>query len=353
MDIHIVSTYDEFYSLKSDWNSLLERSGSDSICLTHEWLDAWWRAYGPGREHQPMVVVLKNADRIEVIAPLMIEHLRLRRYVPYRRIVFLGHPYVEFMDFLIGGDRAEAFRRIKEVLDRMAFGELLLRYIPDYSPNFDYFRSWSEEVSSARFTEQTHCLSIDLPRSWDEFSRQSSIRNNLWPTIRRLTNRYKELSSWSVEEIHEWNDSLLDDMAVLHEASQTRKQRQSVYRTPPYRKFMQHLIQHSSRDIKFESFFLNMNGRREAFFMGFVYRGVFYYWNTGFNMNVEKLAPSKFLMWNVLRDKTESAQWKNFNFMGGIMPYKKQWSNSMFRFYILRILHRKGVWGLVNRVRKA
>jgi hypothetical protein len=89
-------------ALKEEWDSLLSNSGSDTIFLTWEWLEAWWRCF---REDERLWLVLVKDSNGEVvgIAPLCLTQERRLGGLPVRCLRFLGDRSAgsEYLDFIV------------------------------------------------------------------------------------------------------------------------------------------------------------------------------------------------------------------------------------------------------------
>jgi len=68
--IEIIRDEDRFYSMRDDWNRLLEKSGADNPYLTHEWLSSWWKAYKDAKGLN--IVVFKERGQIIGVMPLVL-----------------------------------------------------------------------------------------------------------------------------------------------------------------------------------------------------------------------------------------------------------------------------------------
>src|SRR5262245_8253506 len=53
---------DRFDAMRDEWSALLQRSSSDCVFLTHEWLSTWWQHLSEGRKLQ--VVVAREGARL-------------------------------------------------------------------------------------------------------------------------------------------------------------------------------------------------------------------------------------------------------------------------------------------------
>ncbi len=102
MEVEKIDNYDAFLALKSVWNDLLAAGDTNTIFLTHEWIQAWWETFG--QEHELFIIAVKSNDKITGIAPLMLTDIPgfLRR----KKIVqFIGTPNADYSDF-IGKDKS-------------------------------------------------------------------------------------------------------------------------------------------------------------------------------------------------------------------------------------------------------
>lgn len=120
----------ELAPLQSEWNTLLARSGTDTIFLTYEWITAWLRWIG--REAEPLVLVARErTGELRGIAPLMITTADGQR-----QIEFIGTPNSDYSDFIVAGDRVPVLRAFFSYLfgRPRAWARMTLREIAEDSP---------------------------------------------------------------------------------------------------------------------------------------------------------------------------------------------------------------------------
>src|SRR4051812_22705437 len=48
MRIQVCTSTDQLAQLRGPWNALLAQAAENTPFLTHEWITAWWRAFGSG-----------------------------------------------------------------------------------------------------------------------------------------------------------------------------------------------------------------------------------------------------------------------------------------------------------------
>mgnify|MGYP000498213716 CR=1 FL=1 len=99
MQLKEITTQKDFYSLSTVWNSILKKSGSDSIFFTFEWLYKWWEHFGQGKKI--FILLAQDEDEVIGIAPLMIGKRKILRYLPVREVSFIGTGISDYADFII------------------------------------------------------------------------------------------------------------------------------------------------------------------------------------------------------------------------------------------------------------
>lgn len=133
--IERIDTIDQITPLKSEWNNLLERSETNIIFLTFEWIISWWRCFGKGNEL--FILLVKDNEKLVGIAPLMITTLNLG--IKIKKIEFIGTPLSNYCDFIISKDCED-----KEIILQNIYEYILkekdiwdiinLKEIPETSP---------------------------------------------------------------------------------------------------------------------------------------------------------------------------------------------------------------------------
>src|SRR5579864_6499897 len=67
-------TWREVQALAGQWNTLLASSASDTVFLTWEWCEVWWKNYGAGRELS--VWAVWDQEELIAIAPFFLDVVR-------------------------------------------------------------------------------------------------------------------------------------------------------------------------------------------------------------------------------------------------------------------------------------
>ena len=96
MKIERLEKFDRFIRLRKLWNELLFRSEQNTVFLTHQWLEAWWRSFG--KEYEFSILVARDDDgTLMGAAPLMASDHRLS---------FVANQEVsDYCDFIIDAEK--------------------------------------------------------------------------------------------------------------------------------------------------------------------------------------------------------------------------------------------------------
>lgn len=95
--LEVITNPEQFYSLRNEWNALLDRTAIDNPYLTHEWLGSWWKAYRQGK--QLTVISFKNRGGLIGFIPLVKSRVRLAR-LPVTCLTFMADHWGR-MDFIL------------------------------------------------------------------------------------------------------------------------------------------------------------------------------------------------------------------------------------------------------------
>lgn len=195
---------DDLSAVREEWTALAEASGN--LFATWEWADAWWRAYGEGR--QLLLTGCRDADgRLVAILPLYLSRRR-----PVRTLRFLGH------------GPADQLGPVCAPEDRDAAGAALLRLLREHKREWGLLlaerlppgEGWQARIGGrVVHREESPTLMIG-GRSFDEFlaSRSGNFRQQIGRRDRKLRREHDvELRLSDAEHL----DADLDTLFRLHD----------------------------------------------------------------------------------------------------------------------------------------
>ncbi len=186
MHLECLQSYQEFKSVRNEWNEFMECCFPENYARTHAWLSALWETHHAGQSALIYIQRASAGGKIVAVAPLVIASENFGGF-RVRMLHALGRG-IGCDDFLIG---SEADRTVQAV-----FADVNIRQSWDVA----MFR----RVSHVRFQEELtavsramHCLEdssvstehlVTLPETYQEYleSRSSKFRNNLKNAHKRL-----------------------------------------------------------------------------------------------------------------------------------------------------------------------
>lgn len=112
--VQIIDDLQEFRSLEPEWSSLLARSNTNSVFLTHEWFRCWWEAFGDKR--QMFVICVRDKGKLVGVAPLHRHQARFRG-LPVNKLSFMANRYTAEADFIVASPEAPVVCSIFECLE--------------------------------------------------------------------------------------------------------------------------------------------------------------------------------------------------------------------------------------------
>jgi len=335
MQIKAITTQKDFYNLSTLWNTLLEKSGSNTIFSTFEWLSTWWEYYG--HDKKLFILLALDSDEIIGIAPLTLEKSRILRYVPWRVVSFIGSGKIsDYADFIIVRRREEVLKGFFEYLGekRRLWDEIDLREIREDSPNLAVLRNdldnWGVKVT---IHELGKCPYIKLNGDWDGYFK--SLSKNFRQDIRTQYNRMdKKGFTHSLLFKEEGIDDLfLSNLIDMHLKGTDRKNKVSFLASEIGRGFFNEIVQKFGMNGWLGLNTLNINDKVAAYILGFQYGKIYYDWNIGKGDKYDIFSPGKLLLHQILEGLFSNGRIDEFDFLRGEEDYKYRWAKVGRRNY--------------------
>ncbi len=344
----IISTIEDFLSLKRKWNILLGNSHSENIHLTFDWLFTWWK-YFSGNKRSLFVILFFEETRIIGIAPLMKERTTFKKFVPWNRILFLGDPESDWHDFIIAEKRHLVIKLMFDILIKENVSEIILHNIPESSLNLPFLRAYDKGPYTV-VKKQTRCYYVNTKKQWEYYYKNETSKKFVRQDIRRLHNRLSLDQCYFKESNFENIRNDLNMITLMHQMSQRRKERTSFFSEKKYYAFFKDIIEIWAKNNQVRLFYLLINEIPVAYVLGFYYNKIFYYYNIGFNTDYKKYSPSKLLLYELIKILFHE-ECVELNFMRGDSDYKRRWTKDFRINYQIKWFNNNGFSGLINKYR--
>jgi CelD/BcsL family acetyltransferase involved in cellulose biosynthesis/peptidoglycan/xylan/chitin deacetylase (PgdA/CDA1 family) len=319
-------TWEELQELLPYWNDLLSRSANDTVFLTWQWCEAWWKNYGGGREI--FVLAAWDTKTLVAVAPFYLEDVRLygRRL---RRLRLIG-------DGSHDSDYLDCFTQINREAETMsAFAD----FLKTEHKSWDWMELNGPRKGSTcaaaliacarergwKFdTELIPCSTLRLSDSWDAYLRmlEPRFRTKVRSSLALIDNIFKSTPTQCISEseIETWLPLLFD----LHSRRWASEDLPGVFRDPAKRSFY-HDLSRTALETGWLAFHrLDWGERPLALQYGLVYQNRFHLLQEGYDPDFAAIRPGVALRAWLMKHWIESGL-REYDFLAGTAKHKLDW----------------------------
>jgi CelD/BcsL family acetyltransferase involved in cellulose biosynthesis len=316
MKLTIVKDIDSFSALEDEWNSLLENSANNTLCLRWEWMFHYYDKRCNGQDLL-LFLVRDSRDQLVGIAPFILRKQRLLRKWTF--LEFLGQRYSYHLGIIAhSAHRDEVYQHICDHLikyrkkwDVLKFTNLsndalLYKHLKTHFEKWSYF--WTERIHNA-------CKVIRIDGSFDEyisslgkhFSKKTKyklrkIRRDFHVGLSQPDNETDLMRSWRT-------------FVDLHLQAVEDKGTTTVLSDPQYERFYRSVAQSAFRNGTLALIAMMLDGRIAAVKFAILRGRTCYFLNSGYERDPKYslyLLSTMLCMEELLKSDVD-----RFDFMGG------------------------------------
>lgn len=318
-----------FETLGEAWRRLLASSDADTIFLTPEWMEAWWRAYGEGRRGG--VVAVRRSGDLVALLPIQVAPERWRGVTSVRALRFAGDGTFDsdYLDLVAGPDAGEdlvpaLWRWIRRDA-RLGFDVARWNEIPAASPRLEPLRAALRRDGSWIDEERVGAVVAALPGSWETYL--ASLKPRMRTKVRSLRRDLE--AAHSVKLLAADSDAVLPERLAslfdLHQKRWAARGLPGVFRGDRKRSFYHGLSSTllARGWLQFHS--LEVDGAWVAHQYCMGYRGTIFLLQEGYDPAWEPRGVGNVLRAMVL-ERLIGEGWRAYDFLAGVTEHKKSWS---------------------------
>lgn len=312
---------EQFLSLETAWNHLLQQGASHVPFLRHEYLAVWWRTLGGGEwpaGELRIVAAEDDAGRLAGIAPLF----RTLNRDGLPALMLLGSIEIsDYLDLIVPPAWLEDF--LAGLLPHLAqdadWQRLDLYNLVDSSPTLPALdriaRAQGYQVERAPLQ---HCPFIPLPGDWETYL--SQIDKKQRHEIRRKMRRVEAAeipTRWYIVSDPAALEAEIEAFLQLMEQDDGKR----GFLTPLMRLQMKAAMGAAFAAGWLQLAFLEAGGKKAAAYLNFDYDNHIWVYNSGLNFELRELSPGWVLLGYLLQWANENKR-QSFDFMRGDEEYK-------------------------------
>lgn len=302
-----------FEELQTEWLDLLNRSITNFVFQSPQFLQAWWNTLGDG---ELQIIAVRDEKGVLVgLAPLY-THTNADSK---KELCFVGCVNVsDYLDILVDRSyQAEIYAKLAELLsgDQIDWQAMYLCSLPEASPT----REWLKKVfSSSEEVQQDVSPLITLPKTWDEYL--ASIDRKQRHEVKRKMRRVEEVDyQYEVITVEAEARLALPEFIELHKKSSAEKR---DFWDESHLQFFGEFIPAAAKAGWLKLYFLKIENVRTAAMLVFDYDNQYLLYNSGFDPAAFKhLSTGNVLTAHTIQKSIEEGK-RVYDFLRGDEEYK-------------------------------
>ena len=349
--LEIIENPDVFERLRDEWDGLLAASARDGPFLTWEWLHSWWKHLaGRRRLH---LIVAREGGELAAITPLSLVPVSPSRLMPVRSLEFLGTGSAgsDYLDLIV---RRGCEEEVLEALTEGLLREKLLLRFEQVGRGPGPVRELSRRLASRGwgFLERPGgvCPYVGLSgRPWSEYlaGRGREHRYAFRRKFRGLTRKFDV--SFELARSDEARREALASLISLHTMRWKDRGGSDAFHTAALRAFHEEATRLAFDRGWLRLYVLRLDGRAAAAVYGFLYGGVFYFYQSGFHPALGASSVGLVALGLSIQAAIEEGA-KEYDFLHGDEAYKFHWASDVRELCRLELYPPRGRGLLLRNV---
>jgi len=317
----------EFRNLERAWNELVQKAGPLSIFVTWDWAMSWWEAYGEGGSLL-ILMAIDAGNVLRGIAPLRRrQERRFGQTVSLLSLIGDHSNDSDYLDFVIeSGYEPQVTRAFYNHLKpELRDGTVLeLNEMAGDSATMAALKPLAADEGLLWTESGVACSTVRLPGDWEAYL--GSIGQKLRKQIRALLRKIESRPGvqWGFCATREAVERMLPALFDLHSRRWAKEGKPGVYAWDKKRDFYVRLSTRLLDRGTLRFSWLQWNGRVVACQYGFVFGGVYYHLQEGYEAASEHWSFGTALRALTVREFLKEGV-REYDFLSGTGWHKQIW----------------------------
>jgi len=324
-----ITNYKDFISLKESWNKLLESSREkNNVFLRHEWFDAWWQAFGIGKN---LFILLYYDDKQKPvgIAPFMLFRDTYKGLL-YKRLGFIEDPNAPSMNFIVKQKYEERvigeFMKFLLKKKKNRWDAAVLNKIPDNSSTISICTQFLKDNKAGFLLRKSqNSPYIAMKSDWERFLKTTSakfrkqLRNKINKLLKAGEVKFDVCRDVGINREH------LNDALSVSSRSWKHQEGTSMTSTPERKRFFELLSDVASKNGWLRIWLLKLNGKPIATEYHLEYKSKTHAMRGDFDEEYASLSPGSALEAQIIEHCFKNGLLE-YDFCGLPYGYKMRWT---------------------------
>ena len=212
-----------FNNAQEEWSNLLERSSSDKLFMSWEWLHSWWEAFANSDDYTLQIIAAYNSDNTLVgLAPLFLIPAKSKKIIKTQRLQFIGNCWrgavtmrSELQDFIVDKSiSTDVIKSLFTFINSLSnWNEFVFSDLDKRSETYQVLMG-EKLLDNAyyRYAEDCESYSLSLDSSFEEYCKSLGKNTRL-----KFFNRRKLLDKEGCVKLVEDNNDIELCFTLLNE----------------------------------------------------------------------------------------------------------------------------------------
>jgi hypothetical protein len=342
--VSVIESIADWENNHEQWNNLLEKSTSNNIFLTFEWLYSWWNIFSNDRKKLFILNIYKN-NTLVGIAPWYINNMK---HGPFsqKRFEFIGSPEAgsDYLDVIcMAGEEINISHTLYKYIHNI-FKEWDSLYFYDFPANSMFFMNFIYELDKDGkyyvLNTASYCPIINLPNNIEEY--KSSMTSKRQKKIDWQINKLGQKGKITIDDIIcNGSEKYIDEYFDFYENVRN-------INNEKLRMFVKHYDKYLGKNSTIQIITLKQDEIKLASILHLLYGKSKYNYLVATNKNYDKnISVGEILIYECINNSIKANIIK-YDFLKGEEPYKFKWSNDgkrslsimyyKFRFITIHLL---------------
>lgn len=325
MEGKLITSTEEFYSLKDDWEGLQEQDPDVTYYSTFEFNKAWWNVYKEADDKSLFIICIYHNNKVVGIAPFIIEE-RKKAIFSWKVLKFLGRG--DYLGVIIDSKEGNELTIIKEIFKAIEkfedkWDRIQLTHIKHNSLLCFYLLKSPQYNQYLKYLVECPCVYFNKYESFNEYEIIYSLKKT-----RCLKNRLVKKEGLNFKIINNKTDyDVYEFISKMHKEEQqflvkhkNMIDRSSLFNDKYYSKFIKDIYTNNRNVLTF--ILEDNNGEILGYNTGYLYKRILYDWNCAYNPVAKDYSIGRILHYESIRYLFENRIADIWDFGAGRYPWK-------------------------------